>query len=104
MSQQLKGGTMTKDAVLHVRLDPEKKACAEAIYASLGTSLSEATRMFINQSIQASGFPFVPHSSVGKGQLKAQGLLRSYAHTELREKEREAWIRSLSNKYESLNR
>ncbi len=95
---------MGKDAILHVRIDPEDKAQAEAIYTDIGTSLSEAIRVFVRQSIKTHGIPFRPTSSLGKGRMKAQGLLSAYAHKELRETEREAWIRSLSDKYASLNR
>lgn len=95
---------MAKDAILHVRVSPEDKEQAEKIYADSGTSLSEATRMFIRQSIKLQGLPFRPILTTGKGRMKAQGILRVYAHKEMRETEREAWIRSLSDKYASLNR
>ena len=95
---------MSKDAVLHVRIDPEEKAQAEEIYANLGTSLSEAVRIFVRQSIKDQGLPFTPTSSANKGQMHAQNLLHSYANQEHRESEREAWIRSLSDKYETFNR
>ena len=95
---------MSKDAILHVRIDPADKAQAEAIYANLGTSLSEAVRMFIRQSITDQGLPFHPTASLNKGQMHAQNRLHVYAHQEHREQEREAWIRSLSDKYETFNR
>ncbi|HIY84162.1 MAG TPA: type II toxin-antitoxin system RelB/DinJ family antitoxin [Candidatus Rubneribacter avistercoris] len=95
---------MGKDAILHVRIDPAEKAAAEAIYSSMGTSLSEAVRIFVNQSIATHGLPFRPVSPASKGRMKAQGLLRVYARKELREAEREAWIRSLSEKYASSHR
>ena len=95
---------MSKDAVLHVRIDAEDKARAEEIYGNLGTSLSEAVRMFVKQSIKDEGFPFEPVSSLDKGQMHAQNMLHAYAHQEHRESEREAWIRSLSDKYETFNR
>ncbi len=95
---------MSKDAILHVRVDPEEKELAEQIYRNAGTSLSEAVRVFINQSIKYNGLPFHSVSSASKGHMKAKGLLHAYAHKELRETEREAWIRSLSDKYADLNR
>ena len=95
---------MGKDAILHVRIDPDDKEAAEKLYADMGTSLSEATRMFIKQSVRVNCLPFRPTTSIGKGRMKAQGILRMYAHHELREAEREAWIRSLSDKYETFNR
>ncbi len=95
---------MGKDAVLHVRIDSEDKAAVEAIYENIGTTLSEATRIFIKQSIKANGFPFQPVNDQHKGSMHAQGALHMYAHREMRESEREAWIRSLSDKYETFNR
>jgi DNA-damage-inducible protein J len=95
---------MGKDAILHVRIDSEDKERAEALYSDCGTSLSEAIRLFIRQSIKVNGLPFRPTSSCCKGRMKAQGILRIYANQKLREDEREAWIRSLSDKYETFNR
>jgi len=95
---------MGKDAVLHVRIDMEEKQKAEALYERMGTNLSEAVRLFIRQSNIVHGFPFVLLSTEGKGMLKAQGALKVYAQQEMREEERISWIRSLSDKYESLNR
>ena len=95
---------MGKDAIMHVRIDPEDKQEAERIFTDQGTSLSEAVRLFVKQSIKVQGLPFRPTSSVGKGRMKAQARLHIYAHHELREQEREAWIRSLSDKYETFNR
>lgn len=95
---------MGKDAILHVRLDPDDKERAEALYADMGTSLSEAIRMFIRESIKLNGLPFRPTDSYSKGRMKAQGILHIYASQKLREDEREAWIRSLSDKYETFNR
>lgn len=95
---------MAKDAIVHVRIDPADKEAAEAIYKGMGTTLSEAIRIFVKQSVLHHGFPLYPVSSSNKGRGKAQGILRMYAHRELREQEREAWIRSLSDKYETFNR
>lgn len=95
---------MAKDAIVHVRIDPADKEEAEAIYKSMGTTLSEAIRMFVKQTVVAQGYPMHPIVSANKGNGKAEGILRMYAHHELREKEREAWIRSLSDKYETFNR
>lgn len=95
---------MSKEAILHVRIDPDDKAQAEQVYANLGTSLSEAVRIFIRQSIKDQRLPFHPTSSLNKGQMHAHNRLHAYAHQEHREQEREAWIRSLSDKYETFNR
>ena len=95
---------MSKDAIIHTRIEPTDKEAAEKIFEDLGSSLSEAIRVFIRQSIKANGLPFHPTPSVEKGALHARGLLSIYARQELRENEREAWIRSLSDKHETANR
>lgn len=95
---------MTKDAIVHVRIDPDDKEAAEAIYKSMGTTLSEAIRVFVKQSVIVRGYPIYPVVAVNKGEGRAESILHAYAHHELREKEREAWIRSLSDKYETFNR
>ncbi|MGI6216218.1 MAG: type II toxin-antitoxin system RelB/DinJ family antitoxin [Coriobacteriales bacterium] len=81
---------MAKDALLHVRIDPEDKEAAEKIFADQGTSLSEAVRMFVRQSIKYNGLPFRPTSSQSKGQMHARGILSVYANKEMRDKEHEA--------------
>lgn len=96
--------TAKKDSIVHVRINADEKELAERIYADMGTSLSEAIRMFIHESVKMNTLPFRPVSSLEKGQLKANGALRVYADKKMREKEREAWIRTLSDKYEEINR
>ncbi len=92
---------MPKDALLQVRIDPEVKRDAEALYASMGTSLSEAVRMFVNQSILDQQMPFTPTSLRKRGAGKAFGALNVFASPTKREKERDAWVASLSMKAES---
>lgn len=46
-----------KSSVLQVRMDGELKAAAEKLYAELGTSLPEAVRMFIAQSVREQALP-----------------------------------------------
>lgn len=95
---------MGRDSVLHVRIDAEQKEEAEKIFKNLGTSLSEAIRIFIAESIKKQGIPFQPSYTGGKGAMKAKGLLEAYGREGNREAEREAWIRSLGAKHETFNR
>ena len=95
---------MGKDAIVHVRIDPDDKAAAEELFADMGTSLSEGIRIFVKQAIRVHGFPFHPTPPLEKGKMVARGRLNVYAHHEMRETEREAWIRSLSDKYATFNR
>ena len=86
---------MAKDALLQVRMDPEMKRAAEALYASMGTTLSEAVRLFAAQSIAEGGLPFTPASMHGKGTGRAFGSLHVFASPAKRAQERETWVSSL---------
>ncbi|MDQ1300609.1 MAG: DNA protein [Chloroflexota bacterium] len=48
---------MTSVAV-QSRVSPELKEQAEAVFAALGLSTSDAIRMFLQQAVNAGGFPF----------------------------------------------
>ena len=54
---------MAKQAILQVRMDPELKEQAEALYRQLGTSLAEAVRIFARQSVEDKAMPFTMHLS-----------------------------------------
>lgn len=95
---------MSKDAILHVRIDPADKQAAEEIFERMGTSLSEATRMFVHECARSRGLPFQPSNGSKKGQGKAKGALANYADKASREKERKAWIRSLRKSYETFSK
>lgn len=49
---------MAKDALLQVRMDSEEKSDVEKLYEELGTSFSEAVRIFARKSLSTGGFPF----------------------------------------------
>ena len=49
---------MAKEAVLQVRMDAEIKEKAEQLYRSLGTSFTEAVRIFAKRSLDENGMPF----------------------------------------------
>ena len=95
---------MAKDAVMHVRMDPQDKQRAEELFEGMGTTLSEAVRIFVRESIRANGFPFRLVEGGAKGQMHAQGMLRAYTNNKTSGEERLAWIQSLSDKYEAANR
>lgn len=80
---------------MQARIDPELKQQAEELYSSMGTSLSEAIRIFANQSVLEQQMPFTPISYLKKGQGKAFGVLNIFASPTKRERERDAWIASL---------
>lgn len=47
---------------INIRLSDELKADAEAVFADIGISLSEAVRMFIKQTVNSGKIPFQPHA------------------------------------------
>ena len=49
---------MAKTAVINVRTEPAIKEKAEALYKSMGVSLSDAINMFLYKSIDFRGLPF----------------------------------------------
>lgn len=51
---------MTKTANINLRIEPDIKAKADAVYASLGLSVTDAINVFLRASIMEGGFPFQP--------------------------------------------
>ncbi len=52
---------MPNEATFSVTMDAELKERAEELYRKLGTSLSEAVRIFARQSVEEGAMPFAPH-------------------------------------------
>ena len=49
---------MAKTERLQVRIDPETKSQATALFDDLGMTISDAVTLFIHQSIRTGGLPF----------------------------------------------
>lgn len=49
---------MAKTANINVRIDPETKSSAEALFASFGITVSDAINIFLRKSIMEGGLPF----------------------------------------------
>ena len=49
---------MVQSANLNIRIDSDTKERAEALFVSLGITLSDAINMFLRQSLMAGGIPF----------------------------------------------
>ena len=47
-----------KTDTYHFRINPEVRAQVEAVYAKSGLSFTQAINVFIQQSLDAGGFPF----------------------------------------------
>ena len=52
---------MAKTANINIRIEPDIKAQAEAVYGSFGISVTDAINVFLRASIMDGGFPFQPH-------------------------------------------
>ena len=87
-----------KEAVLQVRVNSMEKESAEKLYKNLGTSLPEAVRIFIKQSLLDEGFPFQPIVNI-KNKKSCFGILHEYADPKLRMKEKEAFNKAMEEKY-----
>ena len=51
---------MPKTANINLRIEPDIKAQAEAVFSSLGISVTDAINVFLYASIMEGGFPFQP--------------------------------------------
>ena len=51
---------MAKTANINIRIEPDIKAQAEAVYGSFGISVTDAINVFLRASIMDGGFPFQP--------------------------------------------
>ncbi len=51
---------MPKTANINLRIEPDIKAQAEAVFSNLGISVTDAINVFLHASIMEGGFPFQP--------------------------------------------
>ena len=51
---------MPKTANTNLRIEPDIKAQADAVFSSLGISVTDAINVFLHASIMEGGFPFQP--------------------------------------------
>ncbi len=49
---------MAKTANINIRIEPEVKAEAEALFSSFGISISDAVNIFLHTSLMEGGLPF----------------------------------------------
>ncbi len=62
-----------KTAIFQMRINPEVKAQVEEIYANCGLTLTDAVNIFIQQSINVEGLPFIVTQN-SKEALKQQAI------------------------------
>ena len=80
---------MPKTATFQMRINPEVKRQAENIFSQCGMTLTDAINIFIQQSINAEGLPFLITKN-SKSALKNQAV--SYLLNELKKGETDNWI------------
>ena len=51
---------MAKTANINLRIEPNIKAQAEAVFSSFGISVTDAINVFLHAAIMEGGFPFQP--------------------------------------------
>lgn len=86
----------SKRAILQVRIREEDKQHAEHLYDAMGTSLAEAVRLFVAQSILMRKLPFQPVAVRSKDGTAAYGSLKAYGDPNRRVEERNAWVEYLA--------
>jgi len=86
---------MAKEAILQIRIDAETKKQAEVLFETMGTSLSEAVRIFIKQSLIRGAMPFPILSTANT----ANGILANYADPSKIPMEEGAWEREAIKKH-----
>ena len=59
MDQNINVVTAPKTATFQMRINPEVKKTVEDIYARQGLSMTDAVNIFLQQSINADGLPFL---------------------------------------------
>ena len=75
MDTQLNVATAPKDSTFQVRINSEIKKQVEEIYAKAGMTLTDAFNVFIQQSLNVEGLPFLVTTN-SKEALKEQSLAR----------------------------
>ena len=92
---------MANEATVQVLMDQDVKEKVEALYARMGTSFSEAVRIFAAQSLLVGGMPIVMQAYPQKGD--AYGMLAKYGNAQLREREGEGVALAMEEKYREVD-
>ncbi|MCD8159586.1 MAG: type II toxin-antitoxin system RelB/DinJ family antitoxin [Clostridiales bacterium] len=73
MDTTLSVATAPKTGTFQMRMNPEIKRQVEEIYAACGMTLTDAINVFLQQSINVGGLPFLVTTN-GREALRAQAL------------------------------
>lgn len=93
MAGNLNVAMAPKDTTFQVRINSEIKKTVEEIYARTGMTLTDAFNIFIQQSINVEGLPFLVTQN-SKEALKEQALAKLMLDLKRAEEraDREGWI------------
>ena len=82
-----------KTATFQMRINPEIKRRVEAVYAKQGLTLTDAFNVFIQQSLNENGLPFLP-SEGNEELMKAKAMRRLLAEAQKGwdSAERDGWV------------
>ena len=73
MHENMNDSSMPKTSSFQMRINPEVKKRLEEIYANCGMTLTDAVNVFIQQSINVEGLPFLVTQS-SKEALREQAI------------------------------
>ena len=85
---------MAKTANLNIRVDPEIKSSAEALFSSFGLTVSDAVNIFLHQSLLEGGLPFAvkqprynaeTEAAMAEAQAIAEGKIPAKRYNSVRE-------------------
>ena len=93
MSKSLNVATAPKTATFQMRINPEIKQSCEEIYSKCGMSLTDAVNVFLQQSLNVGGLPFVVNADSKESlRAQAQALLMMELQKGLDSVEEEGWV------------
>ena len=93
MEQNFNVISAPKTATFQMRINPEVKRRVEAVYASQGLSFTDAVNIFIQQSLNDNGLPFLASpENAAFMRAKAMRRLLDEAQKGWDSAEKEAWL------------
>ena len=93
MDQSYNVASAPKTATFQMRINPEIKERVEQVYANYGLNLTDAINIFIQQSLNADGLPFLL-SPENKEYMKAKAMKRLMAELDAswRSAQEDGWV------------
>ena len=79
--REINTATAPKTTTFQMRINPEIKARAEDVFSSYGMTLTDAVNIFIQQSLNTNGLPFLLSPENGE-YLKAKSVQRLMAEVQ----------------------